>query len=107
MKKEGVVLFVIEGSLELMTFMEEVGVSDTSFSGSNFTWCNGRRGRDRIWKRLDRLLINGECSALTSSISVTHLARHPSDRAPLKISFATRLDDKPQPFHFLNVWTSR
>ena len=34
------------------------------------------------------------------------LARHPSDHAPLKITFATRQDNKPRPFRFLNVWTS-
>ncbi|XP_027156179.1 uncharacterized protein LOC113756908 [Coffea eugenioides] len=42
----------------------------------------------------------------SSNSPVSHLARHPSDHAPLKISFASRLDSKPHPFRFLNVWTS-
>ena len=93
--------------LEMMTFMEEAGVFDVGFFGSSFTWCNNRRGTARLWKKLDRLLINGDCSMMSSSISVVHLARHPPDHAPLKISFVFRLDNKPYLFHFLNVWTSK
>ena len=88
-----------------MEFMEEAGVFDVGFFGSDFTWCNNRRGRAKFWKRLDRLLINGDHAGLPLSISITHLAKHPSDHAPLKIGFTTRPDDKPRPFHFLNVWT--
>nr|XP_027101582.1 uncharacterized protein LOC113722473 [Coffea arabica] len=29
-------------------------------SCSSFTWCNNRHGRARIWKRLDRLLVNAD-----------------------------------------------
>ncbi|XP_071909653.1 uncharacterized protein [Coffea arabica] len=87
--------------------MEETGVFDIGFLGSNFTWCNNRRGRARVSKWLDRLLVSGACSDLSAAISVTHLARHPSDHAPLKMSFVTRLDNKPRPFHFLNVWMTK
>lgn len=55
--------------------------------------------------RLDKLLVNGECSDFFSSISIIHLVRHPSDHSPLKI--ATWLDYKLRPFRFLNVWTSK
>ncbi|XP_027182271.1 uncharacterized protein LOC113780689 [Coffea eugenioides] len=41
------------------------------------------------------------------SISMLHLARHPSDHAPLKISFAARSDNIPRPFRFLNIWTTK
>ena len=97
---------VSEGS-EFLAFMEEAEIFDAGFSRLSYTWCNNRRGRARIWKRLDRLLINGECSDLASAISVVHLARHPLDHAPLKISFALRMDNGPRPFRFLNVWMSK
>ena len=93
--------------LEIMSFMDEAGVFYAGFSGSSFTWCNDRRERARIWKRLDMLLINGECSMITPSFSVIHLARYLFDHAPLKISFVTRLDNKLRPFYFLNVWASK
>ncbi|XP_027178157.1 uncharacterized protein LOC113777323 [Coffea eugenioides] len=65
------------------------------------------RVRAQVWKPLDRLLLNGDCADLSASNSVVHLARHPSDHAPLKITFATLQDDKPRPFRFLNIWTSQ
>ncbi|XP_071939903.1 uncharacterized protein [Coffea arabica] len=92
--------------LELLSFMEEAEVFDVGFSGSSFTWCNNWRGHARIWKRLDRVLINGEFTESAPSISVVHLAHHPSDHAPLKISLASRMDNKPRAFRFLNVLTS-
>ncbi|XP_027158394.1 uncharacterized protein LOC113760014 [Coffea eugenioides] len=40
------------------------------------------------------------------SISVSHLARDPSDHSPLLLSVATRVDGKPRSFRFINAWTS-
>nr|XP_027098901.1 uncharacterized protein LOC113718182 [Coffea arabica] len=97
----------VQEGVELMSFMEAAGVFDVGFSGANFMWCNNRRGRAKILKRLDRVLINGECAKVFSIVSVEHLARNPSDHAPLQISFATRLDNKLRPFRFLDVWTSK
>ncbi|XP_071928018.1 uncharacterized protein [Coffea arabica] len=77
------------------------------FSGPNFTWSNNRRSRARISKRLDRFLVNGACLDLSYNISVLHLARHPSDHSPLKLSFVAQSDTKPRPFRFLNVWTTK
>ncbi|XP_027155659.1 uncharacterized protein LOC113756041 [Coffea eugenioides] len=37
-------------------------------------------------------------------MSISHLARELSNHAPLLISVSTRLDNKPRPFRFLNVW---
>ncbi|XP_027067540.1 uncharacterized protein [Coffea arabica] len=83
-EKRGGRPFAVDEGMELVSFMEEAGVLDVGFSGSSFTWCNNRR-----------------------AISVTHLVRHPSDQAPLKISFVSRLDNKQRPFRFLNVWTAK
>ncbi|XP_071916298.1 uncharacterized protein [Coffea arabica] len=99
--------FAIAEGVDFMSFMEEVGVFDVGFSGARFTWSNNRRSRARISKRLDRFLVNGACLDLSDAISVLHLARHPSDHSPLKISFVARSDNKPWPFRFLNVWTTK
>lgn len=87
--------------LEFSSFLSELGLFENGFSGSTFTWCNNRRGRTRIWKRLDRLLINSECSEPSQKFSVKHLARDPSDHAPLLVSSSTRLDNKPKMFRSL------
>ncbi|XP_027156511.1 uncharacterized protein LOC113757398 [Coffea eugenioides] len=102
-EKRGGWPFARSEGLELLSFMEEAEVFDAGSSGSSFTWCNNRRGHARIWKRLDRVLINGEFTESAPSISMVHLARHPSDHAPLKISLASRMDNKPRAFRFLNL----
>ncbi|XP_027151796.1 uncharacterized protein LOC113751848 [Coffea eugenioides] len=80
---------------------------DRPAQGSCFTWCNNRLGRARIWKRLDRLLINEECLNFSLSISVSHLVRAPSDHALLLLSFAPKLAYRCRSFRFLNVWPSK
>ncbi|XP_027151938.1 uncharacterized protein LOC113751992 [Coffea eugenioides] len=106
-EKRGGRPFAVAEGVEFMSFLEEAGVFDVGFSGPSFTWCNNRRGRARVSKRLDRLLVNGKCLDFSAAISVVHLARHPSNHAPLKISFASLIDNKPRPFRFLNVWTTK
>ena len=106
-EKRGGRPFAMSEGVEFLSFMEEAEVFDAGFLRPNFMWSNKRRGRLRIWKRLDRLVMNEECLGVASVMSVVHLARHPSDHSPLKISFRSRLDNKPRPFRFLNMWTAR
>ncbi|XP_071917289.1 uncharacterized protein [Coffea arabica] len=104
-KRGGLPFRLSEGS-DFLNFMALAGVSDAGFSGSRFTWCNNRSGTARIWKRLDRLLLCGSAMELPYQFMVQHLGRDPSDHAPLLLSVDTRLDNKPKPFRFLNIWTT-
>ncbi|XP_027152134.1 uncharacterized protein LOC113752202 [Coffea eugenioides] len=104
-KRGGLPFRPSEGS-EFLNFMTMAGVCDAGFSGSRYTWCNNRSGTARIWKRLDRLLLCGRALELPYQIMVQHLGRDPSDHAPLLLSVDTKLDNKPKPFRFLNIWTT-
>ncbi|XP_027170444.1 uncharacterized protein LOC113770234 [Coffea eugenioides] len=106
-EKRGGLPFRVDEGVELRTFMSMAGVSDVGFSGSPFTWCNNRGGMARIWKRLDRMLVNQTAVLSGAQFQVQHLGREPSDHAPLLMSSSTRLDNKPKPFRFLNVWTTK
>ncbi|XP_071912404.1 uncharacterized protein [Coffea arabica] len=66
-----------------------------------------RQGMARVWKWLDRLLLNSAAMQMENTIVVQHLGRDPSDHAPLLLSAATRLDGKLVPFRFLNVWVAK
>ncbi|XP_071917209.1 uncharacterized protein [Coffea arabica] len=63
--------------------------------------------RRELWFNLLNDKPNSIPWCIGDSISVLYLARHPSDHAPLKISFAARSDNKPRPFRFLNIWTTK
>nr|XP_027066014.1 uncharacterized protein LOC113691883 [Coffea arabica] len=106
-EKRGGVPFRQADGVELAQFMSLAGVGDAGFSGSRYTWCNNRQGMARVWRRLDRLLINSAAMRMESDFTVRHLGKDPSDHAPLLLSAVTRLDGKPLPFHFLNVWTTK
>ncbi|XP_071924697.1 uncharacterized protein [Coffea arabica] len=106
-EKRGGVPFRQADGVELAQFMSLAGVGDAGYSGSRYTWCNNRQGMARVWKRLDRMLINSAAMRMGSEFTVQHLGRDPSDHAPLLLSAVTRLDGKPSPFRFLNVWTTK
>nr|XP_027090500.1 uncharacterized protein LOC113711541 [Coffea arabica] len=93
--------------LELSRFMYDGEVFDAGFTGPTFTWCNNRLERARIWKRLDRVLVNMACLEFSLSVSVSHLVRAPSDHAPLLISFTPRANIRCRSFRFLNIWPAR
>ncbi|XP_027184096.1 uncharacterized protein LOC113782402 [Coffea eugenioides] len=93
--------------VELAQFMSLAEVGDAGFSGSRYICCNNRQGLARVWKRLDRFLLNSAAMRMENAFIVQHLGRDPSDHAPLLLSAVTRLDGKPMPFRFLNVWTTK
>lgn len=45
-------------SIPFFECLNDCGLSDMGYSGSNFSWCNERKEQDTIWKRLDRMLAN-------------------------------------------------
>ncbi|XP_027166310.1 uncharacterized protein LOC113766302 [Coffea eugenioides] len=104
-EKRGGLPFRHSEGMKLVQFMSLADVGDAGFSASKFTWCNNRQGLARVWKRLDRLLINSAAMLMENNILVQYLGRDLSDHAPLLLSAATRLDGKPLPFRFLNLWT--
>lgn len=48
----------INKSLEFIGIIEACGLMDLGYNGPNYTWCNHRKEGDRIWKRLDRGMVN-------------------------------------------------
>ena len=82
-EKKGGKPFQISDSLDFIDFISNNSLLDVGFSGAPYTWCNNRSSKARIWKRLDRVLINQQWLNLGISSSITHLARVGSDHAPL------------------------
>lgn len=91
--------------MDFLSFLSASQLFDAGFTGSFFTWCNNQNGAARISKRLDRLVLNVEC-ADAFTISVSHLSCDLLEHPSLIISVAMRLDNKPRPFRFLDIWTS-
>ncbi|KAL2532641.1 Uncharacterized protein Adt_05992 [Abeliophyllum distichum] len=88
------------GTTDFADLMMDCGLTDAGYSGSQYPWTNGR-----VWKRLDRVLINPAVGSSCSRFSVRHLNRSTSDHSPLLIQWSSDDDLGPRPFRFLNVWS--
>ncbi|WMV24325.1 hypothetical protein MTR67_017710 [Solanum verrucosum] len=58
-------------------------LDDISFTGSLFTWWNGRVDEECIFKRLDKVVSNQAFQELMGNLDIQHLTRTGSDHAPL------------------------
>ncbi|XP_071921862.1 uncharacterized protein [Coffea arabica] len=105
-EKKGGLPFRLSEALDFLDCMSSAELFDAGFSGSSYTWCNNRLGRARIWKRLDRLLLNASCYDAGLAVSVSHLARDPSDHSLILFSITSRVEGKPRSFRFINAWMS-
>lgn len=82
------------------------GLNDMGFSGSKYTWWNGRTGEACIYERLDRVLCNQMLLDILPSCEVTHLIRHGSDHDPLHVECRDEGQNVKKSFKFLNFWTN-
>lgn len=96
---------VDEDSEDFRTCIESCGLTQVQFKGSPFTWWNGRTGRDCIFERLDRVLVNSVMFNMGTHSEVEHLPRTGSDHAPLLLICEDRTQRQRKPFRFLNFWT--
>lgn len=105
-KKDGVP-HILNKSTDFISCMEDCGVSDMGFTGNPYTWCNGRKQRRRIMKRLDRILINEEWVEEYQKSSVEHLAKTGSHHNLLLFRCSNDNDQFIRYFKFLNFWTQQ
>lgn len=76
-----------------------------NFTGSPFTWWNGRADADCIFKRLDGVVVNQAMLDLMGNMEMQHLARTGSDHAPLLFSGGHTQQNFVKSFRFLKFLT--
>ena len=74
------------------------------FTGTCYTWCNGRRGLCRIHRILDRPLCNGVCLDEWDSCTYQILVKNCYDHSPILSSLASNSLRKVSNFHFFSMW---
>ncbi|VFR03226.1 unnamed protein product [Cuscuta campestris] len=102
---KGVICPDIRSMDDLNKAISDCELISPPFLGSQFTWF-GKRGRGRVCRRLDRVLINEACMDLFPNIEIKHLGRGNSDHRPIQIKLLHSSASGPRPFKFLNFWTS-
>lgn len=94
-------------SLDFIRTMEVGALVDIGCSGPRLTWCNNRRPRKRIWKRLDRIFINDNWAQMYNHNMVKHLTRTGSDHRPLLLKCYNDQNHHIKYFRFLNFWVKQ
>ncbi|KAF6138646.1 hypothetical protein GIB67_032540 [Kingdonia uniflora] len=78
---------------------------EANSSGSEYTWCNGKMGNNRILCKLDRMLCNQAWSNLFPGWKYKVMARVKSDHSPLFGCNVGIPKAYNVPFCFCNMWT--
>lgn len=84
------------------TMISNIGLTNSGFLGSKYTWSNNRFGKTRILERLDKSLLNALWLS-SFTIEVTHLHRTCSDHSPLLLNFGL-VNCTSFSFRFINAW---
>ncbi|XP_055822053.1 uncharacterized protein LOC129890541 [Solanum dulcamara] len=91
-------------SFEFISVIEACGLTDLGFHGQQFTWCNKRDADARIWKRLDRAMVNDAWLEAMPVSTLNHLASTGSDHCPLLLECTERQSPTIKYFKFLHCW---
>lgn len=87
-------------------FISSIGFMDLDSNGPPYTWCNNRKGLNKIQSRIDRAFATPDWVNLFGNSSVTHLPRGISDHAPLLIQIRNVHKHKFRLFRFQPLWCS-
>lgn len=74
-EKLGGLTFDQQKALDFAMFINYCSLEEVKFTGSNYTWWNGRIEEECIFKKLDRILGNSAFLELSPSSKVQHLIR--------------------------------
>ncbi|XP_049356312.1 uncharacterized protein LOC125820932 [Solanum verrucosum] len=78
--------------------------NELKFTGSCYTWWNGRIEEDCIFKRLDRVFGNNEFMNTFQGSEVHHLIKEGFEHASLHVRCNNVQEQIRKPFRFLNFW---
>ncbi|XP_015159877.1 uncharacterized protein [Solanum tuberosum] len=106
-EKLGGVPYNMRKSLEFIALIEACGLMDLGFSGQKFTWSNNRGIHSRVWKRLDRAMVNDSWLEHMPQTTIIHLPSVGSDHCPLLMEMNIRSEEHIKYFKFLNCWADQ
>ncbi|VFQ92718.1 unnamed protein product [Cuscuta campestris] len=101
----GPILPSFKGMEDFSSCIASCDLNNISPKGGIFTW-HGKRSQGKVWRRLDRALVNTYAMNLYDDITLNHLSRSGSDHKPILLKGAINSYKGPKMFRFLNCWVS-
>ncbi|KAK4731257.1 hypothetical protein R3W88_024245 [Solanum pinnatisectum] len=103
-EKKGGVPYNMNKSMDFISVIEACGLIDMGYSGQHFTWCNQRAEHARVWKRLDRAMVNDKWLEIMPQTTISHLPSVGSDHTPLLMEITETTNQGINYFKFLHCW---
>ena len=104
-EKLGGKAYNINKSLESISIIEACGLMDMGYNGKKYSLCNHKKNWDRVWKRLDKGMVNDKWLDKMPQSNITHLPSVGSDHCPLLLEMNNTQSTVIKYFKFLNYWT--
>lgn len=99
-KQRGLPLMKRE-EMEFTQWINNYGLLELKYSGSNFLWLNGTIEEICIFKSLDGVIGDHEFMDLLPSLEVQHLIQRGSNHVPLHVIYNTEEEPVVGPFKLL------
>ncbi|KAG5606082.1 hypothetical protein H5410_027574 [Solanum commersonii] len=103
-EKLGGMPYNMNKSFEFIGVIEACGLTGLGFTGIPFTWCNQRTAQARVWKRLDRSMVNDKWLETMPQTTIEHLSSVGSDHNPLLMEMVRNNENYIKYFKFLHCW---
>ncbi|XP_049391508.1 uncharacterized protein LOC125855898 [Solanum stenotomum] len=88
-----------------IVYAKSCGLMDLGYTSQRYTWCNQRNEEARVWKRLDRAMVNDNWLQGIPQTVITHLPSVGSDHCPLLMEIVDKVKQPIKYFKFLHCWT--
>ncbi|XP_020688648.1 uncharacterized protein LOC110104046 [Dendrobium catenatum] len=94
------------GNKQMKSFITCIDLHEVESIGPKFTWCNNKKGAERILEKLDSCLLNSVAMNLSQWMVVRHLARIASDHYPILLNLLEFNKISKKQIKFEEVWAS-
>ncbi|XP_074299353.1 uncharacterized protein LOC141630431 [Silene latifolia] len=89
----------------LLQVVQDCQLDDLSARGAFYTWSNKHEDGEKIYSRIDRVLINDDWAIMFSDSYVHFLPEGMFDHCPCLINFDGSVQRKGAPFKYFNMWS--
>ncbi|KAK4706685.1 hypothetical protein R3W88_033751 [Solanum pinnatisectum] len=94
----------MDKSFEFISVIKACVLIYLGYTGPPFTWCNQRAVQARVWKRLDRSMVNDKWLEAMPQTTIEHLSSVGSDHNPLLLEMVRKNESHIKYFKFLHCW---
>ncbi|WMV50073.1 hypothetical protein MTR67_043458, partial [Solanum verrucosum] len=103
-EKLGGMPYNMNKSFEFIGVIEACGLTDLGYTWLPFTWCNHRDAKARVWKRLDRSMVNDKWLDVMPQTTIENMSSVGSDHSPLLLEMVKTNKGHTKYFKFLHCW---